>query len=248
MHYQALATDYDGTIARHGKVDSDTIAALARVRQSGRKLLLVTGRVLESLFHAFERVDLFDLVVAENGGVLYHPAERRERTLCEAPPASLVTTLRERGAHPLAAGRTIVATREPYETLALEVIHELGIEYHVVFNKGAVMLLPSGVNKATGLEAALGELRIDHDRVAAIGDAENDHALLQLAGFGAAVSNALPALRERADFVCKRDHGAGVQDLISFLLTRDLRAMKRERVPEPIPVRMRGGEDVVPED
>src|SRR5262249_21878129 len=38
-----LACDYDGTIADDGRVTRDTAAVLARVRESGRKLFLVTG-------------------------------------------------------------------------------------------------------------------------------------------------------------------------------------------------------------
>jgi hydroxymethylpyrimidine pyrophosphatase-like HAD family hydrolase len=249
MHFLALATDYDGTIAHHGKVDRDTIAALERVRSSGRKLLLVTGRELESLLDTFDRIDLFDVVVLENGALLYHPAERREQPLCDPPPAKLVLALRDRGVHPLSVGRAIVATFEPYETTALDVIRELGLEYQVIFNKGAVMLLPTGTNKATGLETALRELKIDDDRVVAIGDAENDHALLQLAGFAAAVANALPALKERADYVCAGHHGAGVTELIGHLVERDLRGMKLQRSAAPIPVRVAGTDgEVVPEE
>ena len=46
MHYLALASDYDGTLATDGRVDNATIAALERLRDSGRRLLLVTGREL----------------------------------------------------------------------------------------------------------------------------------------------------------------------------------------------------------
>ena len=49
MHYVALATDYDGTIARHGEVDEPTLAALDRLRGASRKLVLVTGRELDDL-------------------------------------------------------------------------------------------------------------------------------------------------------------------------------------------------------
>jgi len=75
-------------------------------------------------------------------------------------------------------GRVIVATREPYQVAALETVRELGLEWQVIFNKGAVMLLPSGVNKQTGLAAALGELGLSMRNTVAVGDAENDHAIL----------------------------------------------------------------------
>ena len=55
-------------------------------------------------------------------------------------------------------GRVIVATWEPYETMVLETIRDLGLELQVIFNKGAVMVLPAGVNKATGLACALEQL------------------------------------------------------------------------------------------
>lgn len=248
MYYQALATDYDGTIATHGTVDEPTITALRQVRASGRRLLLVTGREVESLCRTFTHVDLFDRVVAENGGLIYEPATGRERSLCDPPPEALVLALRERGVHPLSIGRVIVATVEPHEVEVVEAIRQLGLEYQVIFNKGAVMVLPSGVNKATGLRAALDELGVPFDRVVTVGDAENDHAMLQLGGFGAAVANALPALKEHADFVTRGGHGAGVSELIGELLARDLRGMKRHRRGTPIAVRRLGdGAEVVPD-
>lgn len=37
MRYYALATDYDGTLARDGRVNEDTIRALERLRETGRE-------------------------------------------------------------------------------------------------------------------------------------------------------------------------------------------------------------------
>ena len=55
MRYLALCTDYDGTIAHHGRVDKPTIAALEDLRASGRKLVLVTGREMVDLHQVFDR-------------------------------------------------------------------------------------------------------------------------------------------------------------------------------------------------
>jgi HAD superfamily hydrolase (TIGR01484 family) len=73
MRYFALACDYDGTLAHHGRVDAATVSALERLRASGRKLVMVTGRDLEDLLHVFPEVHLFDRIVAENGWLLYDP-------------------------------------------------------------------------------------------------------------------------------------------------------------------------------
>ena len=127
----------------------------------------------------FRSSKLFDRVVAENGALLYDPATDKERAIADAPPAALVERLQECNVTPLSVGRSIVATWEPNETTVLEVIRDLGLELQIIFNKGAVMVLPPGVNKATGLAAALRELELSHHNVVAVGDAENDHAFLR---------------------------------------------------------------------
>jgi HAD superfamily hydrolase (TIGR01484 family) len=96
MRYYVLACDYDGTLAHNGRVNKETIAALERLRNSGRKLILVTGRELDSLQSVFTHLDLFDYVVAENGALLYQPATREERLLGEGPNAA-AALLRQRG-------------------------------------------------------------------------------------------------------------------------------------------------------
>jgi hydroxymethylpyrimidine pyrophosphatase-like HAD family hydrolase len=221
MRYLALATDFDGTLAHDGHVDRPTIAGLDRLRASGRRLLMVTGRELDQLLECFPEVGRFDRVVAENGALLYDPATKARRDLAPSPPPALLDDLRRRGV-PFSVGRSIVATVEPHEHATLSAIQELGLEWHIIFNKGSVMALPSGVNKATGLAPALEELAIAPDRVVGVGDAENDHAFLRLCGLSVAVSNALPALIAAVDLVTAGARGAGVTELIDALLADDL--------------------------
>src|SRR5262245_2752245 len=222
MRYHALACDYDGTIAWDGVVSARAIEALDDVLKSGRRLILVTGRELEDLMRVFPRLDLFDRVVAENGALLYRPATREERVLGERPPKEFIRELTRRGVQPVSVGRVIVATWRPYETTAIEVIRDLGLELQVIFNKGAVMILPSGVNKATGLSAALQELGLSPHNVVGIGDAENDHAFLALCECSVAVANALDMLKQRVDWVTAGGHGDGAVELIQALIGTDL--------------------------
>src|SRR6202163_4298055 len=223
MRYHALACDYDGTIAHHGRVDDETVAALSRLRDTGRRLILVTGRELKDLRTVCFHFELFDRIVAENGAVVYCPATGEERLLGDPPPEPFVRALRERGVSPVAVGRVIVATWKPHETTVLEVIRDLGLELHVTFNKDAVMVLPAGLSKATGLAEALRELGLAAHNVVGIADAENDHAFLRLCECRVAVANALPMLKDAADLVTRHDHGAGVRELIDRLIESDLR-------------------------
>jgi len=221
MRYLAFATDYDGTLATNGHVDEATVRSLQQLKASGRKLLLVTGRHLPDLQRVFPKLELFDRVVAENGALLYDPASREEKVLAEAPKEEFLQALRAERVQ-FEAGRSIVATWTPAEVAILEVIKRMGLDYQVIFNKGAVMVLPSGINKATGLRVALQELQSSSHNTVAIGDAENDHAFLSGSECGVAVANALPALKEKADVVTLGDHGAGVIELIEQLLKDDL--------------------------
>ena len=218
MYFHAFATDYDGTLAHGGLVDEGTTLDLERLRSSGRRLILVTGRELEDLERVFSRLDLFDLVVLENGGVIYRPQTREEKLLGPPPDPGFVGLLRARGVDPISVGRTIVATWEPHHSACLDAIRKLGLELEIIFNKGAVMVLPTGVNKATGLAAALEELKLSRLNVIAIGDAENDHAMLRFAGCGIAVANALPPVKDTADLTTVASHGAGVAEVIEALL------------------------------
>ncbi len=222
MRYLALATDYDGTLAHHGKVDEPSLASLKRLLASGRKLILVSGRELEDLQSTCPYLDLFDLLVLENGALLYRPGTKEEKALSTPPSPKFLDALKRRGVGRVSVGRVIVATWEPHQQAVLEAIHELGLELQVIFNKGAVMVLPTGVNKATGLRAALKELGLSPHNVVGVGDAENDHAFLRLCECAVAVDNALPAVKEEADFVTPRDHGAGVTELIDELIADDL--------------------------
>ncbi|MGH8018366.1 MAG: HAD-IIB family hydrolase [Opitutaceae bacterium] len=222
MRYLALATDYDGTIAHHGHVSDATLAALKQFKDSGRKLILVTGREFGELKRDFEHLKLFDYVVAENGALLFDPVTEVERALGQAPDPALVERLRDRNIGHLSVGKVIIATHEPYENLVLEAIRDLSLEYQVIFNKGAVMALPSGLNKSTGLKAALNELGLSPHNLVGVGDAENDHTFLDMCGCAAVVANALPALKEKADLVTAQPHGLGVSELIQRILDNDL--------------------------
>jgi hydroxymethylpyrimidine pyrophosphatase-like HAD family hydrolase len=217
----ALATDYDGTFATDGRVAPPTLAALEALKASGRRALIVTGRHLDDLRTVFPNLNVFDRVIAENGAVLYDPASREEKLLTEEPPQKLLTALRRAGVK-FDVGRAIISSWTPAETLILDVIKQMALDYQVIFNKGAVMVLPSGVNKATGVAKGLESLLLSSHNVVSVGDAENDHSLLAAVECGVAVANAVPSLRDRADIVTKGSRGEGVIELIHQILDDDL--------------------------
>jgi hydroxymethylpyrimidine pyrophosphatase-like HAD family hydrolase len=226
MRYSCLACDFDGTLATDAKVSGSTLAALERVVASGRKLILVTGREMRELLPIFPEHRMFERIVGENGAVLYRPASRETRVLADPPSAKFIAALRERRVEPLSVGCCVVATPRSNDAAVLRVIRELGLDLQVIYNKDGVMVLPSGVDKGTGLLAALAEMGVSPRNTVGIGDAENDCALLSVCECGVAVANAIPALKQRADLTTTEPNGKGVEELIEKLLLDDLAGVK----------------------
>jgi len=232
MKFAALATDYDGTIAHDGIVDQPTVDALGRARRAGLRLIMVTGRELTDLFNTFEHTGMFDRIVAENGAVLYEPATKAVDVLGQAPPPELLERLSNEYV-PLSVGHSIVATVEPHEHQVLSAIHDLCLEWHVIFNKGSVMALPADVTKATGLAPALAALGLSAEATVGVGDAENDQAFLRACGLAVAVANALDSVKQMADVVTAAARGAGVTELIDRLIAGELDDLEPRRGGQP---------------
>jgi hypothetical protein len=218
MRYKALASDYDRTLATEGRVSNAALAAIDRWRAAGGKMLLVTGRHLEDLFTVFPAIDHCDLAVLENGSLLYNPTSGETSILGSPPPDALVQMLREQGVEPLAVGRGNLSTRQPHEQTVRAALHRLQLDWHVILNKTDVIIMPPGMNKAAGLRIALEQLGISPEQTVGVGDAENDQDMLDLCGYGAAVANALPALKTQADMVTQAENGAGVTEVIDYIL------------------------------
>jgi hydroxymethylpyrimidine pyrophosphatase-like HAD family hydrolase len=227
LTFDAVAIDYDGTLAHDGVVDPPTVNALARGRDAGLRLVMVTGRELTDLFNTFSQSALFDRIVAENGAVLYEPGTTAVEALAPPPPQSLLERLTSDHV-PFSSGHSIVATVVPYDQHVLTAIRDLDLDWHVIFNKGSVMALPANVTKATGLARALAALGIAHERTVGVGDAENDQAFLRTCGLAVAVANALPSVKAIAHFSTAAARGAGVAELIDRLIHNDLPEVPRQ--------------------
>src|SRR5581483_7024472 len=222
MRYLALAADYDGTLASGGVVAAPVVHALEALKTSGRKLLLVTGREMDEMLEIFPRLDLFDRVVAENGAVLYWPLNRSEKYMAATPPERFLGELRRRNVSPLSVGRIIIASSADNAPQIADAIHDSGLDLEIIFNKRSVMVLPRGVDKATGLRVALDELKLPRDELVAVGDGENDIPMIEIAGCGAAVAGALEIVKRAADIVLSADAGEGVIELIDLILNEQV--------------------------
>jgi hydroxymethylpyrimidine pyrophosphatase-like HAD family hydrolase len=211
-------TDFDGTLVCDGSLSSITLAALQRLKAAGFRLILATGRQLDELIAIFPAIGLFDQVVAENGALLYQPASGTSHILAPAPNARILELLREGGVTPVSVGRVIIASWQQHEAAMRAAVTASGLPLHVICNKDAVMILPAGVTKASGVEAATRALGLTPEQVVGIGDAQNDIDFLASCGLAVAVGNALPEVKERVQMITRATHGAGVAELADWLL------------------------------
>jgi hypothetical protein len=178
---------------------------------------------LRQVFPEVERH--FDAVVAENGAVVFTGGA--DYPVTGPVPRALEQELLDRGV-PVRRGEVLLATQTLFDEVVLDAVRELGLECHLVRNRSELMILPPGVSKGTGLVEALAELGVSHHSTLAVGDAENDHALLEACELGVAVANAVPSLQAAADIVLKEPAGDGVLALLrGSLVSGNLRVQPR---------------------
>jgi HAD superfamily hydrolase (TIGR01484 family) len=225
MRYLVLVLDYDDSIAMDGHADQTALSAIERLRMSGRRAVLITGRRVDDLVRVCPRIGLFDYIMAENGAVAYDPRTRDETVLAKAVPPAFVRRLKEMGVEPIEVGRVIIATCLPHHTEVLDAIQEMGLDLQVIFNRNSVLVVPAGVNKASGMDYALRKLGLSRHEAIGIGNAENDHSFLERCECSVALANAIPSIRERTDMATRADGGKGVAEIIDELIANDLSRM-----------------------
>jgi hydroxymethylpyrimidine pyrophosphatase-like HAD family hydrolase len=229
MKFLALALDFDGTIARNDVMDPDVRDAIAQLRAQDIIVMLATGRILEDLHRVAGDLHFVDAVVAENGAVIEFPESGHLTVVAAPPPEDFLDALAREGVR-FAAGRVVVEADASEAPRILSVIRRLELPRVLVFNRGRVMVLPEAISKATGVRQALTILRLSPHNAVAIGDAENDHQLLQSCEIGLAVEWGSEALKAMADGIVPGDGPPAVSVRIRALV-RD------QQIPMPVKTR-----------
>ena len=213
LRLRVLALDYDGTIACGGTLPPEVRAALAEVRAGGVAILLVTGRRLDDLRTVAGDLGFADAVVGEGGAVVLYPESGLSFVLSAPPSPVLLDDLRRLDI-PAVAGQSVVETEASFAPMILDVIRKRELPLVIAFNRTRLMVLPQSVSKATGLREALTTLRLSAHNAIGIGDAENDHALLEACQVGVAVAWGSAALKTAADVVLD---GTGPADVATYI-------------------------------
>jgi len=222
--FRVLAVDYDGTIARGGTLHPDVRAALAEVRAAGNATLLVTGRRIDDLRTVAGDLSFADAVVGECGAVVHYP-ESGLSFVRSAPPSPVLLDDLRRLDIPAVGGQSVIEAEARFAPVILDLIRKRELPLVIAFNRSRLMVLPQSVSKATGLREALTTLRLSAHNAIGIGDAENDHALLEACQVGVAVAWGSSALKAAADEVLD---GTGPADVATYIR----QAVAQPRLPK----------------
>ena len=209
-----IATDFDGTFIRGGKIDPADLEAIAAWRRAGRLFGFVTGRGTVFFDTAREYGVAADYFLLYNGAMLALP----DRTVCkeymiprgvfaqlEAHFRALpdVCWFNEAGDAPFY--HQYYATMETPERAlqAAERVNRLFGEYVTAYVNGPhVNIGKKGSGKAQGVFDALAYFHLPRDAAAVFGDDFNDMEMLRVHG-GWAVATARPEVLAMAPHVCE---------------------------------------------
>src|SRR5579871_6304982 len=183
MQVRVLALDFDGTIESGGRLHSEVRHAIADARMHGIAVVLATGRRVDDLRRAVGELTMFDAVVAENGSVVFFPETNRLLAQTHAPSESFVGALHQLGVSTVQGTCVVEADAADASTILAE-IRRRELPLVILFNGRRIMVLPEGVSKGTGLRAALDALRLSPHNAVGVGNAENDHSLLEACEIG----------------------------------------------------------------
>ncbi|BBX61240.1 phosphoglycolate phosphatase [Mycobacterium saskatchewanense] len=208
-----MAVDLDGTLTSRDRLSHEALDAISDARRKGLTVVLVTGRIEAELQADFPGIaDYFDAVVLENGSVMV--IRGCARVLAEPVDGALDDALLERRL-PFRRGEALVAIDGEHATIVVDLIGELGLDCQIIRNRDALMVLPAGVTKGTGLRAVLSEVNLSPHNALAVGDAENDLSMFGVAEVGVAVSDAVPSVLRHADLVLDDADGTGLAGLLT---------------------------------
>lgn len=209
---RAIACDYDRTLTTESlELHEGAAQALRGWRaSSGGHIVVASGRMLGFLRN---HVPWADAIVAENGAVIEWPGTGRKVVAVGGPVGALADAYERLRGHP-ERGEVIFSCpiREATRLRALADQRRLAVD--IVCNADRVMVVPRGVNKGTGVRAALKGLHVAPEDLAAVGDGENDVEMLLAAGVRCAVANAAPVVKEIAQIVTRAGYGDGVVELL----------------------------------
>jgi len=217
MRIRAIAIDIDGTLTdKRRAINCRAVEALRKLKIP---VVLATGNISCFARTTALLIGVSDVAICENGGVVRFSYDEEDIVLGDKSKCLRALEILKRHFDvellDVEYRKSEVCLRrnfpieEARRILPRDVrIIDTGFAYHIV---------DANVNKGKALEFIAKRLGLNVKEFAAIGDSENDVEMLRVSGFGIAVANAHPKLKEVADLVTSKPDGDGVVEALEFL-------------------------------
>ncbi len=223
---QAVALDIDGTITDDQRLlHPRAVEAIARLN-SRTTVILVSGNV-----HCFTRAAAILLgtsrtFIAENGGVIAWGEGDME--LLADPAICQEAYRRLKEVYPISKKDaryriTDLVVESNFKVEEAESrLRGWGIDADLVDSGFAVHIKDRRVDKGLALAKVMNRLGLRREEVAAIGDSRSDLPMFRVAGFRAAVANAVPELKEESDYVSELEFGPGFCEIVDYMVAEEM--------------------------
>lgn len=234
MAIKLIAIDMDGTLLLPDHTISPAVKnAIAAARARGVNVVLTTGRPYAGVHNYLKELHMEqpgDYCITYNGALVQKAADGStvaQTALSYDDYRFLEKLSREVGSHFHALDRTTLYTAN--RDISYYTVHESFVatipripqevkEKYTVLKSAPYFLeiLDKRVNKGTGVKSLADVLGIKPEEIMAIGDQENDIAMIEYAGVGVAMDNAIPSVKEVANFVTK----SNLEDGVAFAIEK----------------------------
>ncbi len=207
-----IVLDYDRTVTDQSlRFDERILEPLTKVRESGVKVALVTGREWGSIYPLKE---WFDAIAFENGALVY--AKNKKYKYYTQKNDVIKKLLIEQGIK-YTAGEVILSISLQDFNSHHQLFEKLNdVEY--IKNIGSVMILPNGINKGSAIQKIMKLLNILENYSLAIGDGENDIDMFRAAKYRVSIENSVKELKDISDLCIHKEASEGVLEFLNRIL------------------------------
>lgn len=124
--------------------------------------------------------------------------------------------------------KAVVAIDEDYLDEQIKKIpSEFYDKYEVIKTRSNLLeFMPKGITKAYGISLLAKDLAIEQEEIMTIGDEENDLPMIEYAGLGVAMENAVPRVKELADVITDTNDNDGVAKAVEKFVLEPLKGGK----------------------
>ena len=232
--FRAFAVDIDGTLTENGggAIHLGALAKLRHLEKLGYNVIYVTGRSSIEAYVLAVFGGTTRIAVGENGGAItIAPQEHKllaSKQKCVAGYELLRKNIDGVEIKPVFPRMTEVVMQRTFDLeQGQRILDENHLDLYLSDSKYAYHINEKGMDKGTGLKAALQLLKLDPTQAIAIGDSETDIPLFDECGYSIALGHAEEGVKARAKQVVRGREGSGLVEAIDLVALDFLGARTR---------------------